>query len=91
MTFNVGEVPYVKTKFTGLDGKTKVGWSEENSDFEVRADSSGVFFKGTMKSPVANMTMLQDFAELVTEAWKEHSRLVPKLTTHFSEPADPTL
>lgn len=91
MVFNVGDVSYVKTKFTGLDGKTKVGWAEDGSDFQVLADKSGVYFQGRMKAAISGMAMLQNFAELVTEAWKEHGRLAPKLTKNFTEPADPQL
>lgn len=85
MIFYVGDVSYVKTKFTGVDGKTKVGWAEDGSDFELRADQTGIYFKGTMKAPISGMVMLQDFAQLVTEAWKEHGRLAPKLITKVTE------
>lgn len=85
MIFKVGDVSYVKTKFNGIDGKTKVGWAEDGSDFEVRADQSGVYFQGKMKTPISGMVMLQDFAQLVTEAWKEHDRLRPKITTKVTE------
>lgn len=85
MIFNVGDVPYVKTKFSGLDGKTKVGWAEEGSDFEVLADQTGVYFRGKMKNPLGDFGALQEFAAIVQEAWIEHGRLRPKITTGIND------
>lgn len=80
MTFEVGETKFVKTKFSGLDGKTTVGWQEEDSTFEVRVTQEGIWFKGDMKMRLSTMGELQDFARLISEAQLEFSRLKPKIT-----------
>lgn len=81
----IGDAKYLKTKFTGLDGKTTVGWAEEDSDFELRVTAQGLWFQGTMKTKLSSMNALQDWAQLIGEAWEEHMRLAPKITKAFKE------
>lgn len=85
MTFNVGETKFIKTKFSGLDGQTMVGWQEEDSTFEVRVSGAGIWFQGTMKMRIYSMDELQDFARLISEAQHELARLKPKIATSFKD------
>lgn len=73
---------FVRNKYDGLDGKTKVSYSEQNSTFQVVCDQTGIIFKGEM--PIFSQADLQDFAEFVSVCWTEHKKLAPKLMTSLS-------
>lgn len=79
-----GHMEFIVTKYDGLDGKTKVAYAEDGSDFTVIADQSGINFKGSMKEPVSTSKELEAFANLIGDMVKEHSLLKPKLSTSFS-------
>lgn len=85
MKHKIGTHTFTKTKHSGLDGKTVVGWVEDQSDFQVRATMEGVWFQGMMKMKLSTMAELQDFAELISEAWAEHAKLKPRITTSFND------
>lgn len=79
-----GPLEFVRIKYDGLDGKTKVAFQELASEFMVICDQEGIRFKGEMKEPIGTMSELQGLAELTSTAWKEHQALCPKLATTFS-------
>lgn len=78
-SYRVGDVDYGYDKFSGLDGRTKVTWSEAESSFKVVVTMGGVWFEGLMAQPLASNQALQDFARLVSDAWSVHRSLVPKI------------
>jgi hypothetical protein len=82
------DLEFIYEKFSGLDGLTKVSFiSTHASDdpFTIVADQKGVAFKGRTAEPIATMSDLQGLAELISEAWKEHKKLVPKISTSFGD------
>lgn len=72
-----GPLEFIKTKYDGLDGKTKVSFQEINSEFKVIADQTGIIFKGEMKVPLSTMAELTGFADLTSKAWAEYKLLKP--------------
>ena len=68
-----------KEKFSGLDGRTYVRWTEESSTepraFQVEASPSGIRFKGTMAGEIEDGEELQVFAKLLSDVWVEHHKL----------------
>lgn len=85
MKHKIGANTFTKTKHSGIDGKTVVGWVEDQSDFQVRATQEGVWFQGMMKMKLSTMIELQAFAELLSEAWAEHTKLRPKISMGFND------
>lgn len=83
-TVKFGPLEFIRNKYDGLDGKTKVSFQELDSQFTVVCDQEGVRFKGEMKEPIGTMDELQGLAELTSTAWKEHQALKPKLVTSLS-------
>lgn len=84
MTKKYKHMEFIVTKYDGLDGKTKVAYTEKDGDFAVIADQSGINFKGTLKEPLSSHTELNAFAELIGDMVKEHFKLKPKLSTSLS-------
>lgn len=78
---------FVKNKFDGLDGKTKVSFQEigDGSSFKVLIDQTGVKFAGDMAMPICDQQELQGFAKFLSDCWTEHRRLVPKIYTSLNE------
>lgn len=71
------------TKIDGLDGLTKVRIRfVDQDDFVIQADKRLVELKGTLE--ITSMEELQSFAEALSKAWAEHTKLKPKLTTTMS-------
>lgn len=72
-----------RTKFSGLDGKTKVRFNLTPDDY-VEADSTGVLVCGRIN--LTTMTELRDFAKIVSDAWKdvEAFRRGQKITSTLS-------
>jgi len=68
-----------KEKYSGLDGRTYVRWTEENSTepraFIIEASPSGIRLKGTMSSEIETMEELQEFAKLISDCQLEHIKL----------------
>jgi hypothetical protein len=55
----------------------------EETSFAIRADKQGIRFLGD--SPyLENQEELQEFAKLVADAWREHHKLKPRLTTNLA-------
>lgn len=71
---------FTKTKFDSLDGRVIVSWS--NGTFSVSGSRSGVEFKGEFL--IEDAVGLNAFAKLVSDAWTEHRRLVPKIVSTLS-------
>lgn len=84
MRAQYGHMVFIKSKFDGLDGKTKFAFSEEGSDFQVICDMTGINFKGTMKEPLYSTQELNSFAQLIGDAMKEQVKLKSKLVTTSS-------
>ena len=85
MTYEIGEMEFVRTKFTALDGKTMVVFQENNSDFQIRASSQGIQFKGTMAGFISSNLEVQDFARMFSDVVEQHHKLKPKLATGFND------
>lgn len=68
---------FSKTKYNPITEPTKtvVTFAEENSTFKVHASRSGINFEGTMSEDVFGEDRLEDLAQLVADAWKEHRML----------------
>lgn len=78
----VGNQKFVKTKFDALDGKTVVAYTTEDSAFAIKASKAGVSFQGELT--IEDQSELQQFAKLLSDAWTDHRKLVPKLSTTLS-------
>lgn len=74
---------FVKTKIDGLDGLTKVRFRVEgNDEFQLQADRRTVEIQGTLH--IGSMPELEAFAQMMSQAWTEHTKLKPKLSTNLS-------
>lgn len=83
-------IQFEKTKYSGLDGRTYVAFTQRESTalipFQIIASPSGLSFKGTMEGEIQkNLPEMQDFAKMVGEAWREHLKLRPIIKTHSTE------
>lgn len=78
----VGNQKFVKTKYDALDGKVIVAYTTEDSAFTIKASRAGVSFQGELM--IEDMGGLQQFAKLMSDAWTDHRKLVPKLSTTLS-------
>ncbi len=77
-------VNFIKSKFDGLDGKTKVVFAQEDGDFKVVCDSSCMKFEGKADFSIQTQVQLSGLAELIGNAWEEHSKLAPKIVRTLS-------
>lgn len=73
---------FLRTKFDSLDGKTVVALTSEDDKFQLKASRSGVMINGELE--IEGMQELDQFAKLLSDAWKEHLRLKPKLQSSLS-------
>lgn len=72
---------FTRTKFTTLDGSTKVRFDldhgdtpkEEQVEFYMDATRSGIEFKGHLK--MKTMDDLQKFASQIDKVWRDHLSL----------------
>ena len=76
------------SKYDGLDGKTKVAFTEIDETkavfhFMIIADSEGIMFNGISPKIVTSRD-LQEFAHLVSKVWEEHEKLAPKIVTNLA-------
>lgn len=74
---------FTRTKISGLSGNTEVRFTDTSKDalyppFTIVADKLGVRFEGR-SNPITGMDNLEDLAKLVSESWKEHEALKPKI------------
>lgn len=80
-------IDFLKTKLDALDGKVYVAWTENSAlenPFTVKVSKSGLNFSGTLSKEIQTQRDLQDLARLITDSWKEHEKLAPKLFSSLS-------
>ena len=73
---------FLKTKYTAIDNKTIVAFTEQSGsahEFSVKASGQGIWFEGALSHKIDNEKELNDFARLIGDAWKEHQKLAPKI------------
>lgn len=78
---------FLRTKFSGIDGRTIVTFQEQtgkDNPFEIRLTPSGMSFSGKLEKEISSMDELQDWARLISACWGEHERLRPKITKSFA-------
>lgn len=68
-------IKFEHKKYDGLDGRTKEEWSNEN--LSLVADQEKVVIKGTLN--LTDHKDLQEFAKFLSDVWKAHMRLAPKI------------
>lgn len=72
---------FSKRKFSGLDGITYLELAQENAGHDkpiiFLCSKAGVTIKGQIH--LSDMNELQDFAEVLSDAWAEAFKLTPKL------------
>jgi hypothetical protein len=86
---------FIRTSFVGLEGrvvrftlakqfddKKKLTVQDEGSDFYIEASRAGVRVKGDMR--IDDFMHLDPFAKAITDAWKEHKKLIPQISTTLS-------
>ena len=76
----------VREKYTGLDNRTYVKWTEASTTGEIQtrpftivASPSGISIRGAMLGEIENVTELQEFAKIISEAQIEQRKLRPQL------------
>lgn len=81
---------FIKTKTSALDGETEVKYTQqvEGKDapfppFRIVARKDGMHFEG-QSAKITDMKDLQDFAKVVSDAWKDHTSLQVKISTTIS-------
>ena len=86
MIARYGKWEFTKEKIDGIiDGKTSVVF--DRGGFRVKCGPSGVSLGGSILL-LESQADLEAFAKLVTDAWKEHRKLVPKIATNPNEAKD---
>ncbi len=79
---------FVRSKYSAIDTtQTTISYtevSEEAEPFKVLITKQGVTFQGKLGRPMSNNADLSGIAKLISDCWKEHERLAPKLATSFS-------
>ncbi len=83
----IGETKFIRTSFTGLDGRVVVAFTEDVARidaFTIEVRPSGMKIKGVMTMEISSEGELQDFAKLLSDIWQEHRRIKPKLSTTLS-------
>lgn len=70
-----------KTKFDGLDGLVHVRWEIDKGPIIADASQAGIKLTPAL---ISTRLELGAFAKLVDEAWREHLKLVPKITRTLS-------
>lgn len=79
------EVEFVKNKYSSLDGRTKVMVTLKGpKSFCVQATPSGVELMGPLSTEISDREELDHYAQLVAEGWKEHIKLIPKISRTLS-------
>lgn len=75
----MAKITMVKEKYSGLDGRTYVRFTEENSvesrPFTIEASASGLRIKGTMQAEIEDNEELQAWAKTMSDAWVQHDLL----------------
>ncbi len=76
-----------KTKYDSVDGLVYVKWEEllpsgSPTGFICKASQQGISLHGLLK--ITSQKELEAFAKFISEAWKEHHALAPKLTKTLS-------
>ena len=81
------DVELKKVKYSGIDGLTKISWHTHPGSF-VTASQTGVMILAEVH--LEDHQDLQAYAKFISDAWKEHRKLVPKLTKDMAGhiPAD---
>lgn len=72
-------------KMSGIDGQAKVVFTLVEpaiSTFQIEASRQGVKLRGELE--LTQFVDLQPFAKAVTDAWREHLKLVPKISKTLS-------
>lgn len=83
----VGSVKFIVTKFTGLDGRVVVAFTEDRAGvdaFTIKINPEGMWFTGTSEMKITTEAELQDFAKMISNIWSEQRKLRPKLTTSLA-------
>lgn len=83
---------FKKEKVSSLLGHTEVRFEQIPPEatkptsplFTVVASSRGLYISGHMIGFIENMAELDEFAQVVSDAWVEHLKLKPKLTKTLS-------
>lgn len=77
-------VKFNKDKYTRLDGTTVFTFTADEIEaqpFRITCDRGGINFSGTLKRPLGRRHDLNEFAKLITDAWAEHLKLAPKISS----------
>lgn len=67
---------FERKKFDNLSGGTSVTYTD--GEFELLATRDGVVIKG-QSSVIGDFNELQEFARIVSEVWKDHMQLKPRI------------
>lgn len=86
MEIKRGSMNFERVKYSGVDGVTKVRYTQDTSDklnaFYIEAGRFGVKLNGGLA--LESYDDLQAFAKVLSDAWADHKKLVPKLVPTFS-------
>lgn len=68
-------IKFEHKKYATFDGSTKEEW--ENENLSLVADQEKVMIKGVLN--LTDHKDLQEFAKFLSDVWKAHQRLAPKI------------
>ncbi len=77
---------FERSKISTLDGRPEVRYVEKSgtgNPFAIVCSTVGVRFQGRLEKQIETELDLQDFAELMSMAWKDHKAIIPKIETEF--------
>ncbi len=78
---------FKRSKFSALiDGLTTVTYVEQvgtDDEFTITVNQKGMRIRGHLVATITSEKDLQDFARLISDCWKDHKKLVPKVSVGF--------
>ncbi len=75
---------FTRTKVDNLMGQTEVRFTEDEAkEFVVAATREGVAFRGNSPT-ISDRAELDEFARVLSLAWKEHRGLIPQFARTVS-------
>jgi hypothetical protein len=72
----------IKTKYDGLDGKTKVSFVTDDNESKFVADKSSLAID--LHVVIEDRTQLDELAQVIGAAWTEKEKMQPKLHKSLS-------
>ncbi len=72
-------VLFKREKYSSLDGRTKIKWTQTGSEFQLEATPSGVSFRGQMAGEFQTVEDFELLAMMIADLMSNYKRLGARL------------